>query len=153
MCCHVYMIKHVKHPYLSIVRVGHSVPLAGFCLPLCSLHVLNRDFSMIQPINQQSEQGTFNFGLVSVQCYHYKRLYMFLIVRQFYIKCQQRFSPYSLAVPLVLTRRCSWKIGDQIVTLAMKPAGRGPRRAGGRPPVKPQQVNCISWNHFMDVYL
>ena len=48
MCYHVYMILHVKDPLLSVVGVGHRVPLAGFCLSLYSLHVLNRDVNMIQ---------------------------------------------------------------------------------------------------------
>ena len=48
MCYHVLVIMHVKDPQLSVIRVGHRVPLAGFCLSLCSLHVLNRDVNMIQ---------------------------------------------------------------------------------------------------------
>ena len=47
----VYMIMHVKDPYLSVIRVGHRVPLAGFCLSLYGLHVLNRDVNIIQSIN------------------------------------------------------------------------------------------------------
>ena len=35
MCYHVYVIMHVKYPSLSVVRVGHFVPLAGFCPSLC----------------------------------------------------------------------------------------------------------------------
>ena len=48
MCYHVYVIMHVKDPWLSFVRVGYHVPLASFCLSLYSLHVLNRDVNMIQ---------------------------------------------------------------------------------------------------------
>ena len=48
MCYHVCMIIHVKDPQLSVVRVGHRVPLAGFCLSLYGLHVLNRVVNMIQ---------------------------------------------------------------------------------------------------------
>ena len=48
MCHYVYVMMHVKDPQLSVVRVGHCVPLAGFCLSLYSLHVLNRDVNMIQ---------------------------------------------------------------------------------------------------------
>ena len=33
---------------LAICRVGHCVPLAGFCLSLYDLHALNRDVDMIQ---------------------------------------------------------------------------------------------------------
>ena len=33
-------------------RVGHCVPLAGFCLSLYDLHTLNRDVNMVQSINQ-----------------------------------------------------------------------------------------------------
>ena len=47
MCYYVCVIMHVKDPQLSVIRVGHCVPLAGFCLPLYSLHVLNRDINMI----------------------------------------------------------------------------------------------------------
>ena len=43
MCYHVYVIMHVKDPQLSVVRVGHRVPLVGFCLSLYVLHVLSRD--------------------------------------------------------------------------------------------------------------
>ena len=32
MCYHVCVIMHVKDSQLSVVRVGHHVPLAGFCL-------------------------------------------------------------------------------------------------------------------------
>ena len=46
--CLIYVTKHVKDPYLSVIRVGHFFPSAGFCLSLCRLHVLNRDVKMIQ---------------------------------------------------------------------------------------------------------
>ena len=39
---------HEEDPKLSVVRVGHRVPLAGLCLSLYSLHMLNRDVNMIQ---------------------------------------------------------------------------------------------------------
>ena len=55
MCFHVYVIMHVKDPLLSVVRVGHHVPLAGFYLSLYSLHMLNRSINMIQinlPVNK-----------------------------------------------------------------------------------------------------
>ena len=42
MCYHAYVTKHVNDPLLSVVRKGHCVPLAGFCLPLYNLHMLNR---------------------------------------------------------------------------------------------------------------
>ena len=48
MCAHVYVIMHVKDPKLSVLRVGQVVLLAGFCLSLYSLHVLNRDVNMMQ---------------------------------------------------------------------------------------------------------
>ena len=44
----IYVIMHVKDPQLSVIRVGHHVPLAGFCLSLYGLHVLNRDVYMIR---------------------------------------------------------------------------------------------------------
>ena len=50
MCCYVCVIMHVKDPQLSVVSVGHGVPLAGFCLSLYGLHVLNRDVNMIKKI-------------------------------------------------------------------------------------------------------
>ena len=50
MYYHSYVIMHVK---LSIVRVGHHVPVAGFYLFLntSSLHTLNKDFNVVQLIN------------------------------------------------------------------------------------------------------
>ena len=33
----------ITNVQLSVVRVGHCVPLAGFCLSLYDLHALNRD--------------------------------------------------------------------------------------------------------------
>ena len=48
MCYHVYVITHVKDPELSVVRLGHRVKLAGFCLSLNCLHVLNMDVNIIQ---------------------------------------------------------------------------------------------------------
>ena len=52
MCYHVYVIMHVKDLYLSVIIVGHRVPLAGFCRSLYGLHVLNRDVNMIQTNKQ-----------------------------------------------------------------------------------------------------
>ena len=55
MCYRVYMIMHVKIPQLSVVWVGHCVPLAGFCLSLYGLYVpkiLNRYVNMIQTNTQ-----------------------------------------------------------------------------------------------------
>ena len=48
--CHVLtcLIMHVRDPQLSLIRKGHCVPVAGFCLPAYSLHMLNRDVNMIQ---------------------------------------------------------------------------------------------------------
>ena len=61
ICYYVYVIMHVKDPQLSVVRVGHCVPLAGFCLCLYDLHALNRDVNMIQSI--QSIHHTRLFSL------------------------------------------------------------------------------------------
>ena len=58
MCYHVYVIMHVKDPLLSVVRVGHCVPLADLCLSLHSLHVLNRDVNMIQTNKLSRYVGT-----------------------------------------------------------------------------------------------
>ena len=52
MCHYVCVMMHVKDLQLSVVRVGHRVPLAGFCLSLYDLHALNGDVNMIQSINQ-----------------------------------------------------------------------------------------------------
>ena len=41
MCYCVCVIMHVKDPQLSVVRVGHCVPL-GFCLSLYDLHALKQ---------------------------------------------------------------------------------------------------------------
>ena len=59
---HVYMIMHVKDIKLSVVRVVHRVPLAGFCvfLSLYSLHVLNRDVNTIQAIKNLIPSGQLN---------------------------------------------------------------------------------------------
>ena len=43
LCYHVYMILHVKDPYLSVVRVEHCVLWTGFCVSLYRLHVLKWD--------------------------------------------------------------------------------------------------------------
>ena len=51
MCYHFYVLMHVKDPWLSVVRVGHRVPLAGFSLSLYSLHMLDRDVNIIQNPN------------------------------------------------------------------------------------------------------
>ena len=48
MCYHVYVTMHVNDPYLSVVRVRYCVPLAGYCLSLYGLHVLNRDVNKMQ---------------------------------------------------------------------------------------------------------
>ena len=48
MCHYICVIMHVKDTQLSVVTVGHCVPLAGFCLSLYDLHALNRDVSMIE---------------------------------------------------------------------------------------------------------
>ena len=54
MCCHFYVIMHVKDNYLSVVRVGHYILLAGLCLSLYGLYVLNREFLMIQTKNKHT---------------------------------------------------------------------------------------------------
>ena len=54
MCNHVYVIMHVKVPQLSVVGVGLRVPIAGFCLSLYSLTVLNKGVNMIQTTIQTS---------------------------------------------------------------------------------------------------
>ena len=41
-------IMHVKDPKISVVKIGHCDLLAGFCMSLYSLHVLNWDVNMIQ---------------------------------------------------------------------------------------------------------
>ena len=48
MYYYVCVIMHVKDPQLSVVRVGHCVPLADLCLSLYSLHVPNGDVNIIQ---------------------------------------------------------------------------------------------------------
>ena len=48
VCYHVCVIKHVKDPYLSVVRVSHWFPIAGFFLSLYSLIVLNMNIDIIQ---------------------------------------------------------------------------------------------------------
>ena len=48
MCCHVYVVMHVKDSDLSVIRVGQIVLLTGFCLPLYSIHMLNKDVNMLQ---------------------------------------------------------------------------------------------------------
>ena len=42
MCYHVYVIMHIKdHKLLSLVRSGHCVVAAGFCLSLYRLQLIN----------------------------------------------------------------------------------------------------------------
>ena len=48
MCHYVCEMIHVKDPQLSVVRVGHRVPLAGFCLSPYGLHMLDRDVNIFQ---------------------------------------------------------------------------------------------------------
>ena len=55
---------------LSIVRVGHCVPLADFCLSLFGLHVLNRDVNIIQTNKQtykQANKQTKSCDLLRIQ--------------------------------------------------------------------------------------
>ena len=40
MFYYVYVVMNVKGPQLSVLSLGHHVPVAGFCLPLYSLRVL-----------------------------------------------------------------------------------------------------------------
>ena len=47
------IIRHVKYPQLSIIRVGHCVPLAGFCLSLYRLHVLQNVNETDKHINRR----------------------------------------------------------------------------------------------------
>ena len=54
MCYHVYVIMNAKDPWLSVVRIGHCVPSAGFCLCLYGLHVLSRDVNMIHSTKTKS---------------------------------------------------------------------------------------------------
>ena len=54
MCYQVCVVMHLKDPWLSVVRVGHHVPSAGFCLSLYSLHVPNRVVNMIQTNKQKA---------------------------------------------------------------------------------------------------
>ena len=56
---HVCVIMHVKDPQVPVVRVGHQVPLAGFCLSLYDLHALNRDVNMIKKTNKQTNKKSF----------------------------------------------------------------------------------------------
>ena len=55
-CYHVYVIMHVNDPWLSVVRVGHRVPLAGFCRFPYSVHVQNKDVNMMQVKNPATIQ-------------------------------------------------------------------------------------------------
>ena len=66
MCYHVCVITHVKDPQLSVVKVGHGKPLAGFCLSLYDLHALNRDVNMIQTKQTKSIVNTGLFQLRQV---------------------------------------------------------------------------------------
>ena len=45
-----HVIMHVEDPWLSVIRLGHCVPLVGFWLFLYSLHMLDRDVNVIQKI-------------------------------------------------------------------------------------------------------
>ena len=47
---------YVKDPYLFVIRVEHRVSLAGFCLSLFSLHMLNRDVKMTQAKKERKKQ-------------------------------------------------------------------------------------------------
>ena len=71
MCYYVCVIMHVKDPLLSVLRVGHYVPLASFCLSLYDLHALNRDVNMIQTNKQTNKQNYIHVGVsdVGYMCY------------------------------------------------------------------------------------
>ena len=62
ICYHVYVVMHLKDPQPSVIRVGHLVPLAGFCLSLYRLHTLNRDVNMIQTNKQTNNQSSLLFS-------------------------------------------------------------------------------------------
>ena len=62
MCYHLYVIMIVKDSQFSVVRVGHCVLLAGFCLSLYDLHVLNRDVNMIQTNKQKIKKTTIQYS-------------------------------------------------------------------------------------------
>ena len=72
----------------AVVREGHHVPLAGFCLSLYGLHVLNRDVNMIQSINQSK---TISQYLCHLQCNAFNVLTQTLFL----------WEPVSLTVLLV----------------------------------------------------
>ena len=59
MFSYVYVIMPVKEPKLFVVRVGHHVPFARFCLSLYGMNVLNRDVNMIYTNNLQSHVSYF----------------------------------------------------------------------------------------------
>ena len=59
---------HVKDPLLSVVRVGLCVPLAGFCLSLFGMHVLNRDVNVIQTNKQTNKQNHLDLNTLCL--YH-----------------------------------------------------------------------------------
>ena len=47
-CAIMYNVMYVKYPQLFLVRVGHRVPAAAFCLSIYNLCVLNRGVNMIK---------------------------------------------------------------------------------------------------------
>ena len=42
------IIIHIRYSHPFLLIAGHCVPVACFCLSICNLYVLNRNFNMIE---------------------------------------------------------------------------------------------------------
>ena len=70
MCYHSIVIIHVENPKVTVIRERHRVPLAGSCLSLYSLHVLNRDVNII---NTNIISQLYMFPDISYSCFIFSR--------------------------------------------------------------------------------
>ena len=89
MCYYACVIMHVKDPQLSVIRVGHCGPLAGFCLSLYDLHALNRDVNMIQTNKQTNPHYTIFYRERPPSSECYEHIFLYLIM-------------FTLCVPVII---------------------------------------------------
>ena len=103
MCNHVYVIMYVKDPQLSVVTVGLHVPLAGFCLYLYSLHVLNRDVNLIQTNTNKIEDLSENVTMETLSLWHFITLPRLLITINRSVQSQKKGKRCYVADTLTFT--------------------------------------------------
>ena len=68
-CYYVNWVIHAKDPQLFVERVRHDVQVAGFCMSLNGLHVLNRDSKVIQTKKQNKKQTNEANKVIQITMY------------------------------------------------------------------------------------